>query len=34
MAYFVLVLYKNYIYIITSQATGRADQKEQILKPS
>jgi hypothetical protein len=29
MTYFVLVLYKNYIYIITSQATGRADQKEQ-----
>ena len=26
MAYFVLVLYKNYIYIITSQATRRADQ--------
>ena len=29
MAYFVVCLYKNYIYIITSQATRRADQKEQ-----
>ena len=34
MAYFVVCLYKNYIYIITSQATRRANQKEQILKPS
>ena len=29
MAYFVVCLYKNYIYIITSQATIRANQKEQ-----
>ena len=29
MAYFVLVLYKNYIYIITSQATRRAPAKQQ-----
>ena len=27
MSYFVVVLYKNYIYIITSQATGGASQK-------